>query len=87
MAPLGMGLRGTALWESGGREFTCSHRRQTVECGAIHGLATVATGKPSLQLALRVKRRRHGRPLTADRGESEGEGTRTPNHRIDSPIL
>ena len=24
-------------------ESTCSHRRQTVECGSLHGLATVAT--------------------------------------------
>ena len=44
---------------SGGREFTRSHRRQTVECGSVHGLATVATGKfppaARLNIADRVK--------------------------------
>ena len=33
-----------SIWASGGRESTCSHRRQTVEFSSIHGLATVATG-------------------------------------------
>ncbi len=34
-----------------------------------------------------INEKRHGRPLLANRGESEDEGTRTPNHRIDSPGL
>ncbi len=36
---------------------------------------------------LRTNEKRHGWQVVADRGKSEGEGTRTLNHRIDSPVL
>ena len=48
---------------------------------------TTTTDKVNNPQVLTLSRKGNRRQVMATAGESEGEGTRTLNHRIDSPVL